>query len=261
MLELVGDTPSAAAAHAAAILELETALATASLPQADRRDPYKIAHRMDRRGLQSLTPRFDWSAYLALQHLGKVRAINVTEPAFFRAVDHEIATRSLDEWRAYLRWHVARANARYLSAPFVLENFDFYSRTLRGVPELRPRWKRCVALVDAQLGEALGQEYVRRTFSPALKQDVLQMTRRIEQAMADDIRDLDWMSAPTKRSALAKLHAIANKIGYPDRWRDYGTVRIVRDDFFGNVMRARTLRGEAPAREDRQAGRPAANGR
>jgi endothelin-converting enzyme/putative endopeptidase len=241
MLELAGDPPGVAAARASAVMALEAGLASASLSKVDRRDPYKIAHKMDRRALQALTPGFDWRAYLAPQGLDRVDTFNVTEPAFFQALDRELATRSLDDVRAYLRWHVIRANARFLSPAFVDENFDFYSRVLRGVPELRPRWKRCVALVDGQLGEALGREYVRRAFPPARKQEVLHMTRRIEQAMADDIAQLDWMSPDTRRNALTKLHAIANKIGYPDRWRDYGPVRVTRDDFFGNVVRARTF--------------------
>ena len=241
MLALAGDAPADAERSAATIMALETALATASLSKVDRRDPYKIAHRMDRRGMQALTPAFDWTAYLAALRLPGLQTFNVTEPAFFRAVDHELATRSLAELRTYLRWHVLRSNARYLSPVFVEESFDFYSRTLSGVPELRPRWKRCVALVDAQLGEALGREYVRRSFPPALKLQAVHMTKQIEQAMADDIRQIDWMSPATRRNALAKLHAVANKIGYPDRWRDYGPVRIARDDFFGNVVRARTF--------------------
>lgn len=241
MLALAGDAPADAERNAATIMAFETALATASLSKVDRRDPYKIAHRMDRHGVQALTPAFDWTAYLTALRLTGVRTFNVTEPAFFRALDRELATRSLDDLRAYLRWHVLRSNARYLSPPFVDENFDFYSRTLRGVPELRPRWKRCVALVDGQLGEALGREYVRRSFPPALKMRALHMTQQIEKAMADDIRQLDWMSPATKRNALAKLHAVANKIGYPDKWRNYGPVRIARDDFYGNVVRARAF--------------------
>jgi putative endopeptidase len=241
MLALAGDAPADAERDAATIMAFETALATASLSKVDRRDPYKIAHRMDRREVQALTPAFDWTAYLTTLRLTGVRTFNVTEPAFFRAVDRELTTRSLDELRAYLRWHVLRSNARYLSPPFVDENFDFYSRTLRGVPELRPRWKRCVALVDGQLGEALGREYVRRSFPPALKMQAVHMTQQIEKAMADDIRQLDWMSPATKRNALAKLHAVTNKIGYPERWRDYGPVRIARDDFYGNVVRARAF--------------------
>jgi endothelin-converting enzyme/putative endopeptidase len=120
----------------------------------------------------------------------------------------------------------------------VSENFEFFSKTLRGVPQLRPRWKRCVTLVDSQLGEALGQEFVARAFSPKLKDDTNRMTKRIEQAMRDDISSLTWMSDATKKRALEKLDTIVNKIGYPDKWRDYSSVEVKRGDFFGNVERA-----------------------
>src|SRR5947209_12966256 len=122
--------------------------------------------------------------------------------------------------KTYLRWHVVHATAPFLSPAFVNEDFEFFGRTLYGVPELKPRWRRCVALVDAQLGEALGQEFVDRAFSPGLKRKALGMTRRIERAMEDDLVGLGWMSAATRQKALEKLHAVVNKIGYPDKWRD-----------------------------------------
>ena len=133
---------------------------------------------------------------------------------------------------------MAKAAAPLLSSAFVNENFDFFSKTLRGVQQLKPRWKRCATLVDNQLGEALGQEFVRRAFSPALKGTTLRMTKQIEDAMAKDIEQLDWMSSATKEQAMTKLRAIVNKIGYPDKWRDYSAVVVKRGDFFGNVERA-----------------------
>src|SRR5213075_851876 len=132
----------------------------------------------------------------------------------------------------------AHAAALFLSKACVNETFEFFSKTLRGVPELKPRWKRCVALVDAQLGEALGEEFVNRASSAELKRKTLHMTKQIEQAMNDELVNLDWTSAATKEKALEKLRAIVNKIGYPDKWRDYGSVEVRRDDFFGNVARA-----------------------
>jgi endothelin-converting enzyme/putative endopeptidase len=133
---------------------------------------------------------------------------------------------------------MAKEASPYLSSVFVNENFEFFSKTLRGVPQLRPRWKRCVTLVDSQLGEALGQEFVARAFSPKLKDDTNRMTKRIEQAMRDDLQALTWMSDATKKRALEKLETIVNKIGYPDKWRDYSSVDVKRGDFFGNVERA-----------------------
>ena len=237
-LELLGDAPALAQAYATTVMAIETALAHASLTQVDRRDPYKLFHKMDAKGLAALTPGFDWASYLDALGLARARSFNVTEPEFFKKVETQLAERSLDEIKTYLRWHVTRASAPALSSAFVNESFAFFSKTLRGVPELRARWKRCVAMVDNQLGEALGQEFVRRAFSPEMKARTLRMTRQIEEAMGKDIRELDWMSPATKKRALEKLHTIVNKIGYPDRWRDYSSVVVKRDDFFGNVERA-----------------------
>jgi endothelin-converting enzyme/putative endopeptidase len=143
----------------------------------------------------------------------------------------------LDDIKTFLRWHVTSAGAEQLSTPFVNENFAFFGKTLRGVPELKPRWKRCVTLVDGQLGEALGQEFVERTFSPELKAKTLHMTLQIEEAMKKDIESLTWMSAKTKARAQQKLGSMINKIGYPDKWRDYSAFNVKKDDFAGNVER------------------------
>ena len=147
----------------------------------------------------------------------------------------------LESWKAYLRWHLVNANAPYLSAAFVNADFDFFGKTLGGAQELEPRWKRCVSYTDNDLGEALGQAYVQRAFSPEAKQRAQEMVKEIEQAMERDIQSLSWMSPETKQKALEKLHAVANKIGYPDKWRDYTALTIARDDEMGNVLRARTF--------------------
>jgi endothelin-converting enzyme/putative endopeptidase len=238
MFELLGDSPEAARRQAGKVMEIETALAKASLTRTQRRDPYQMFHKMDAGGLKALTPGFDWDSYLKTAGLSRLNAFNVTEPEFLKELDRQWRSLSLADIKTYLRWHAAHATAAFLSSAFVNENFDFFGRTLYGAPELRPRWKRCVALVDAQLGEALGQEFVRRAFSPELKRKTLRMTKQIEQAMEDDLIRLEWMSAATRQRALEKLHAIVNKIGYPDKWRDYGRVEVRRGDFAGNVMRA-----------------------
>jgi endothelin-converting enzyme/putative endopeptidase len=238
IFELLGDAPEAAAREADTVLRIELALATASLTRVELRDPQNLFHKLDAQGLQALTPGFDWSSYLQRAGLGTLDSFNVTEPKFYQALEQLWDTASLADLKTYLRWHIAHANAAYLPAAFVNENFEFFSHTLRGVPELPPRWKRCVRLVDRQLGEALGREFVRRAFGPELKQKTLHMTRQIEHAMQDDLDQLTWMSAETRQQALQKLHAITNKIGYPDRWRDYSSVRVRRDDFLGNVERA-----------------------
>jgi endothelin-converting enzyme/putative endopeptidase len=238
MLELLGDSPEAAKREAATIMKIETALAKASLTRVEQRDPHNLFHKMDRKQLQALTPDFDWNTYLKTAGIDQVSAFNVTEPKFYQELDHQIQNNSLDDLKTYLRWHVASANAPYLSSKFVKQNFDFYSHTLRGVEQIPPRWKRCVRLTDGQLGEALGQEFVNRAFSQETKQSTLKMTKLIEQAMENDIQQLTWMGPETKKQALEKLHSVVNKIGYPDKWRDYSSVDVKRDDFVGNVHRA-----------------------
>ena len=149
-----------------------------------------------------------------------------------------LKSRSLDDWKTYLRWHLVHAQAPYLSSPFVQANFDFYSKYLRGVQEMPPRWKRCVRRVDRDLGEALGQVFVAEDVRADTKSARSTMTKEIEAAMESEIKQLAWMGDATKQRALEKLHAIVNKIGYPDKWRDYSSIKIARDDFFGNVERA-----------------------
>ena len=235
---LMGDAPALVKQHADTVLRTETTLARATLSVVDRRDPYKLFHKMDLAQLQALTPGFDWGVYLQAMGLAEVRAFNVTEPQFYKAMARHWKASSLDDIKVYLRWHVAHAQASSLSSAFVAENFNFFSKTLHGTPAQQPRWKRCVALVDAQLGEALGQEFVDRAFGPELKQKTLLMTEQIEQAMQDELQQLDWMSPATKIKAAEKLKTVVNKIGYPDKWRDYSSIAIARDDFYGNSTRA-----------------------
>jgi endothelin-converting enzyme/putative endopeptidase len=238
MLQLLGDAPAMAKKEAQTIMQIETALARASLTRVEQRDPHNLFHKMDLKQVRAMTPGFDWDTYLKAGGVGNVNTFNVTEPKFYAEVEKQIQSNSLDDLKTYLRWQMVSANAPYLSSPFVKANFDFYSHTLRGVEQLPPRWKKCVRLTDQQLGEALGQEFVNRAFSQETKQRTLQMTRQIEQAMQEDIEQLTWMGPETKKQALDKLHAMVNKIGYPDKWRDYSTVEIRRGDFLGNVQRA-----------------------
>ncbi len=241
MLRLLGDSPQAAEAGAKIVMEIETALAKASLTRVDKRDPYKLFHKYTRAQLAALTPSFDWAAYWTALRLTPPLAINVTEPNFFKEVEGQLKARSIQDWKTYLRWHLVNADANYLSSPFVQANFDFYSKTLRGVTEMRPRWKRCVSLVDRDLGEALGQVFASRTFTGATKDRALTMTSHIEKAMEEELAQLTWMSPATKKQALVKLHGIANKVGYPDKWRDYSAVEIIRGDFLTDVHRAVTF--------------------
>ena len=235
---LLGDGPQAALRNARSVLRLESSLARASLTRVEQRDPHKLFHKLDLAAVQRMTPHFDWQAYLDALGLEGIAEINVTEPKFYAAFDRLLATASLADVQNYLRWHAAHAAAPHLSQTFEDERFAFFDHTLRGVPAQKPRWKRCVRQVDGLLGEALGREFVARAFGPQLKASTQRLTRQIEQAMREDIESLAWMSDATKHQALAKLDTIVNKTGYPDHWRDYGPVRIVRGDYYGNAERA-----------------------
>ncbi len=238
LLGLAG-TPAAAAKHdAAAILRIETALATASLTRVDRRDPHKVYHLLTVAQLAQLTPAVDWPAYFAAQGASTTATLNVSQPEFMKAVQAELAAEPLEDLRAYLRFHLLAGAAPSLAHPYAQANFDFFATTLRGVKAMPPRWKTCTRAVDGNLGEALGQEFVRRTFSTQLKDQTQRMTEQIETAMGQEIQALGWMSPATKQEALRKLHAIRNKIGYPEHWRDYSALTVRRDDFFGNTNRA-----------------------
>ncbi len=238
MFELLGEPAPRAKADAATVMAIETALAQASLTRVERRDPYKLFHKHTRAELRALTPSFQWDVYLKASNVPEKAAINVSEPAFYKELESQLKSRSLDDWRTYLRWHLVLANARYLAAPFARASFDFYSKYLRGVKEMPPRWKQCVRRVDNDLGEALGQVFVAKTFSADTKQRAVVMTREVEKAMESEIRQLPWMGEATKRRALEKLDSVVNKIGYPDKWRDYSSIKIQRADYFGNVERA-----------------------
>jgi len=237
MLRLLGDAAPTARGEAQTVMAMETAMATASLPRVDKRDPYKMFHKMARAEFLKLAPSFGWAAYWNALGMAAPGEINVTEPEFYKEVEKQFRTRTMADWKTYLRWHLAHAEAPYLSAAFVQEDFNFYRKHLRGVTQMEPRWKRCVRYVDDDLGEALGQVFVAKTFTEDTKQRALAMVKQIESAMESDLQQLAWMGDETKKQALTKLHSIVNKIAYPDRWRDYSSVKIVKDDFLGDVDR------------------------
>jgi putative endopeptidase len=238
MFELMGDSPEAGKKNAATVMRMETGLAKASLTRVERRDPYKQKHKMTVPELYKVAPDFDWNAFFGGTGVPKFEILNASWPDFFKEVNAQIGSASVEDWKTYLRWHVAHSRAPFLSSAFVNENFEFYRKYLRGAKELAPRWKRCVQYTDGGLGEALGQVYVQKTFGPALKSSTVEMTQQIEDAMGARIQQLDWMSPTTKQQALIKLKAIRNKVGYPDKWRDYSTLKILPDDFYGNDIRA-----------------------
>jgi putative endopeptidase len=238
VFELLGDRPAAAKQNAETIVRIETKLAAAQWTRVERRNPYNLKHKMTVPELTRLAPTFDWPAYYRESKYPNFETVNVDAPNFMKALNAQLVSETLANWKSYFRFHVADAYSPFLSSKFVQENFDFYRAYLRGAKELQPRWRRCVQYTDYDLGEALGQVYVRKVFSPELKASALDMVKRIEDAMGERIQKLDWMSPETKQQALAKLASIRNKIGYPDKWRDYSSVKITRDDFAGNVTHA-----------------------
>ncbi len=238
MFGLLGEDATASAADAKTVLELETELAKSSQDKVARRNPDNVYHRMSFEELQKLAPNLDWKAFFAAISLKEDAGINVASPDFFKRTSELLAQYPLATWKTYMRWHLARGNSTLLSSAFVNENFDFYGKTLSGAKELRPRWKRCADLSDDDLGEALGRKYVELTFGKDGKDRTLAMVKNIEAALGEDIKALDWMSPGTKKLALKKLDAIENKIGYPEKWRDYSSVEILRGDALGNDRRA-----------------------
>ena len=238
MLELSGLQPKDAEAGAAKIMEIETSLAKASMARAERREPKNRDHKMDLKELQALAPNYYFDSYFAARSGPAFSSLNVVNPNFFKDTNGLIASVPVSDWKTYLRWHVVRATAALLSDPFVQEDFAFQHQYLNGQKEIQARWKRCVDLVDGDLGEALGQEYVEKTFGKEGKERTLEMVHHIENAMSQNFKTLDWMSDTTKQQAEAKLQAIANHIGYPEKWRDYSTVVIKRGDLVGDNMRS-----------------------
>ena len=238
MLQMLGETSTDAQADADSVMRIETALAAQSLTRVQKRDPYNLKHRMTLDELQQATPDFDWDVFLQKLGTPSFEALNVGEPKFYGELDKQLRDEKLSAWRAYLRWQLLHANASYLSPAFEDESFAFYGKYLRGIPQMPPRWKECTRLVDRRLGDALGQVFVEDTFAPDTKAEVLKMTKQIEAEMQTDIENLSWMSDATKKEALLKLSAIVNKIGYPDKWKDYSSVAISSNEFYADNSQA-----------------------
>ena len=226
------------AARAAAVVKFETALAKSSMDRTLMRNPDNTYHPMMVGDLAGLTPDFDWKLYLSDSKPPAFQKINVSQPDYFKGLATLIDQSSVDDVKTYFEWHILHAAATALPKAYVAENFDFYDKILNGVKELQPRWKRCETDVDRGLGEALGQKFVEVAFSGPSKARALDMVHEIEKSMEQDIDTATWMTGATKKEALVKLTDVANKIGYPDKWRDYSSVRITRDDYLGDRERA-----------------------
>ncbi len=238
VFELAGEPAGKASKDANTVMALETALAKSSMDIVARREPANVYHRMAKQDLITLDPAFVWNKYLVTVDAPPIRSLNVAVPDFFKGLDKLLGNTPLEDIKTYLRWHMLHTAAPVLPKKFVDENFDFYGKALTGAKELQARWKRCVRYTDNDLGEALGQPYVEKTFGVEGKQRTLKMVLALEKALHDDIVHLPWMTEATKKQAIFKLEHIANKIGYPDKWRDYSKLEIVRGDALGNSLRA-----------------------
>jgi len=238
MFELAGDKPDVAAAEAKTVLAVETGLARVSMDRTQRRDPKTRDHKMTVTEIAAAAPNFDLTAYFASNGSPKFTSLNVGNPDFFKQVNSQLDEVPVADWKTYLRWKIINSQAQLLTQAFVEEDFLFNGKYMSGQQEMEPRWKRCVKAIDQNLGMALGQLYVDRTFGTAGKERTLKMVKAIENAMQQDIGQLTWMSDTTKKQAYVKLNTIVNNIGYPDQWRDYSTVSIESDDYAGNTARA-----------------------
>jgi predicted metalloendopeptidase len=238
MLQLAGDSVADSQLEAKAIMKLETALAKGSKSDVDLRDPIANYHLTPLGDIEKLSPHFDWRAYLAGIGLPVQSSMDIGQPEFLQALDAQIVATPLSDWKAYFRWHLIHDNAPFLSTPFSKENFAFYGTTLTGTPTQRERWKRVIAEVDGDAGEALGQLYVAVAFPPESKARMIKLVANLRQALHDRIETLDWMDEATRAKAVAKLDMFGVKIGYPDKWIDYSTLVIDRGPYILNVLRA-----------------------
>lgn len=257
MFKLAGASDPDAKTAADTVFKMEKSLAENSLDNVALRDPQATDHKTKFADLQKLTPNIDWATYFKNGSIPQAD-LNVEEPKFLQEVDRQLSAGSVADWKTYLKWHLLHSAANSLSDPFVQENFDFYSKYLGGAKEMKPRWKRCVENTDALLGEALGNKYTDKYFPPAAKARMQDLVKNLLAALGDDIKQLDWMGAETKKKALEKLATFNPKIGYPDKWKDYSSVKVNRDTFWANVTNARKWNVD----DDRkQIGKPVDRGR
>jgi putative endopeptidase len=238
MLELAGESADAAGAGAAVVMDIETRLAQASFSRVDNRDPQKTYNKMALADLEKRAPGFDWTAYFAHVGVTQVPALNVRQPQFFHAFGELAASVPPPQWRTYLRWHLVRSLADALPKAFQEEAFAFNGKILNGVPQQEERWMRVQTTTDRTLGEALGQLYVRRAFSPQAKARMIELVGNLRATLKERIEKLPWMGPDTRAQALAKLAAFGVKVGYPDKWRDYSALDITRDSYAANLLRA-----------------------
>jgi putative endopeptidase len=238
MFQLIGEPADQAAKDAQTVLRFQTRLAENSRTPVELRDPTTQYHMMNPAKLQELTPNFSWDDYRRAAGAPTTGEINVAHPEFFTAVNKMVTEVPVADWKTYLRWNLITAAAPALSSKFEVENFNFFGKTLEGRKEQLPRWRRCVSATDDNLGEALGQVYVTRAFTPESKARMKTMVNNLIAAFRDRLQKLDWMSDESRKQAVAKLDAFGQKIGYPDKWIDYSTLNVSRESYLANVLRA-----------------------
>jgi putative endopeptidase len=238
MFALLGEKPEDAATHAGIVLGLETELARASRTRVELRDPNKNYNKFTRAELLDKSPAINWQVYLSERDLGGAPYAIVGQPEFFEAVNGLMTSHPLSDWRVYLRWHVLHASAPYLCRDADEENFNFFGKVLSGQPEQEPRWKRAYRTLDGDIGEAVGQLYVEKYFPPEAKARMKNLVDNLKTVFRDHLEKVDWMTDTTRAKALSKFARFTQKIGYPDKFRDYSSIKIKRDDYLGNVRRA-----------------------
>lgn len=235
---LLGENKALAQKNAAIVLKIETELARASMDKVDLRDPLKTFHRLKVSQLPELSPLLSWKDYFEQLEIKNLKSLNVGQPLFFKGLNSILKRFSLEEIKTYLRWHLVSSMSPFLNQAFVDADFEFFKKTFLGLKSQPPRWKRMVGITNGLLGEAVGKIYVRQYFPPASKKKMLELTKAITQATRQRINALDWMESPTKKEALKKLDRLAVKIGYPDKWINYSRLKIKKDSFVANVLRA-----------------------
>ncbi len=237
IFQLTGSSEAESNQKAAAIMRIETALAKIQMPRVELRDPQKTYNKFSLKDFSNTTPSVDWSDMLTKLKITGADSIVVNNPTFFKAADALLTAVPVEDWKTYLQWNILKAAAPHLSNDFVQANFEF-NRVLSGQKQLTPRWQRMSNTIDNNLGELLGELYVDRYFKPEAKERMIELVNNLETTLEGRIQNLDWMSAETKERALEKLKAFAKKIGYPDKWRDYSSITIDKNDYLGNIQRS-----------------------
>ena len=241
MFELLKDSPDVAKENAQTVMKIETQLAKASFTRVENQDPQKTYNKLDIAGLNKLAPNIDWKAYFTKTGYPDINEVNIYQPTFFKELSSMMKTVSIKDWKTFLRWHFIHSTASYLSRDFVQESFDFYGNKLSGQEKMRPRWKRVLDETSADLGELIGQLYVKKYFPPEAKQRMTEMVMNLKKSLKQRIQNLTWMGPKTKEEAIAKLDKMGVKVGYPDKWRDYSGLEITSQPFVLNVLNAQNF--------------------